>query len=929
MKKISKQMEEKQIIKRSGKKQNIEISKIQTRLENLKKGITETDKIAELNIPIINIVTNVVNQIGHATTTSDLDILAAELAYKQYLKDWQYDVFAARIYISNLLKNIYCVIRNSYKEDVNKIKNNIVYYISQMLWNNVTDVGKKSALLHPTIYSAFTKYADRFQKIIKPVRNYNKRYRSINKLVDGHYLQKVGIFNNKGGVDRVVIETPQFMYLRVAASVVLNKPAHKKEFTHSREMLRKFYIEASGSDKGFDKLYEAVKYDYLAFGAESPKYEQYDITISDAQFAEIKEFYDYISTGAATFATPTMLNAGTRNRQYASCFLIEPKEDSLHGMMKINETIAFTSKGGGGNAIHGDIYRSAGSYIADTNGITSGPTSLMEVHDNTMKLVDQGGGKRKGVVAVYTSLWNINTISQLKLREAVSDNSSSGHMVFYGLWISDHFFRTLITKRDWYLFDPMIAGHLRELYDHKFSHEMPQKKFTTEEEINKYWNPQDFAFTNAYEKLVLAGKWKEKIAATQLYITHILPRLRDSGIPYCLSKDNVNSMNMQCGMIHGSNLCCEIVLHTNPQEFAVCTLSSIVVSNFVTDTPTPHKFVKTLIHKSGKKIEIIKYYDFAALQKVTRKFVRGLNKVIDINMYPVLEMQNSSFKRRPIGIGIQGLADALIHLGLPFGSEESIKFTREVQENMYYAALWESSILAKECGPYPTYNKSPASRGILHQDMYAARTGITVPTTCDWGALRKQIKKYGLRNSTVCANMPTQSTSNILGNSQSFETYHSIISRWVVDVKEYIVLIDQFIDDLKLCGGEWNDELIEKIVINRGIRGIDLFNNGKPTAETPALKKLWDLYITTKELSMITVVNMAAARQPFCDQSQSMNVHYNIVGYKNSIKTLLLGWKMGLKCLSYYTKSEGTREQIIGKRNNICYNKENCESCSA
>lgn len=938
-------MEEKQIIKRNGDKQNIKIAKIQTRLENLKFGNTETGKLAPLNIPIIYIVKSTVNQIGHAANTSDLDVLSAELAYSHYLRDPQYDTFASRIFTSNLLKNIYSNIYNNIdaapvdkSAAFKQIQLNSVKHISHMLWNNVTDSGQKSSLLHPTVYSAFTKYADKFQTIIQPIRNYDKRYRSICKLIDGQYLQRVGVINN-GKVRRFIIETPQYMYLRVATSIVLNKPARKKELVHSRNILRTQYIAASGSDTGFDAFYNAVKYDYLAFGAKSPVYTAYDITVTDEQFAAIKQYYDIISTGLATFATPTMLNAGTRNRQYASCFLMEPKDDSLQAMMKMNETIAFTSKGGGGNAIHADIYRSNGAYIADTNGHTRGPTPLMVVHDSTMKLVDQGGGKREGVVAVYTSLWNANTLPQLRLRKGVSKDSKSGHKVFYGLWISDHFMRCLFAKRDWYLFDPAVAGHLRELYDKVYNHTLPNAPLTSVNDINKYWAPDKFAFTNAYEKLVLAGKWTEKMPATELYRKHILPRLRDSGVPYCLSKDNTNAMNPQCGMIHGSNLCCEITLHTNPQEYAVCTLASIAVNSFVTDNVTPYKYVKQLITKSGELINIIKYYDFAALQKTVRCITRGLNRVIDINMYPVLEMENASFKRRPIGIGTQGLADALIALGMPFGSNAALTFTRIVQENIYYAALWESTELAKQHGPYKTYAGSPACRGILHPDMYATRTGSAVIYTCDWNALRARIQQYGLRNSTVCANMPTGSTSYILGNSISFETYHAAIARWAVGVKTYVVLIDQLINDIKMCGGTWNATLAEQIIKNRGIRGLDLFNNGTPT-KTPslALETLWNLYATTKEINMDTVVNMAAARQPFCDQSQSMNVYYKNVGYNNTLRTLFKGWKSGLKCLSYYTRSEGTQEQIIGtnrrkntnkSNNNICYNRDDCESCSS
>jgi ribonucleoside-diphosphate reductase alpha chain len=558
--------------------------------------------------------------------------------------------------------------------------------------------------------------------------------------------------------------------------------------------------------------------------------------------------YNLMSEKWFTHATPTLFNSGTPKPQLSSCFLLTMKEDSIPGIYETLKQCAEISQnaGGIGLSIHG--VRATGSYIRGTNGTSNGIVPMLRVFNNTARYVDQGGGKRKGAFAMYLEPWHADIFDFLELKKNHGKEENRARDLFFALWTPDLFMKRVEENGEWSLFCPNEAPGLYDCYGKEF------------EEL----------YTR-YEK---EGRARKTIKAQELWFA-VLESQTETGTPYMLYKDACNEKSNQknLGTIRSSNLCTEIIEYTSPDEIAVCNLASIALGKFVID---------------GK-------FDHQKLFDVAYVVTENLNKVIDINYYPVPEARNSNMRHRPIGIGVQGLADAFIKIRYPFDSEEAAVLNKEIFETIYFAALTASKDLAKKDGPYESYEGSPVSQGILQYDMW----GVTPSDRWDWAGLKKEIAKHGVRNSLLLAPMPTASTAQILGNNECFEPYTSnIYSRRVLS-GEFTVVNKHLLKDL-IDLGIWNDTIKDKIIAANGsVQNID---------EIP--DHLKDLYKTVWEIKQRSIIDMAADRGAFIDQSQSLNIHIEDPNFGKLTSMHFYAWKRGLKTGMYYLRSRPAADAI-------------------
>ncbi|KAG1147879.1 hypothetical protein G6F37_003712 [Rhizopus arrhizus] len=560
--------------------------------------------------------------------------------------------------------------------------------------------------------------------------------------------------------------------------------------------------------------------------------------------------YDLMSSKYFTHATPTLFNAGTPRPQLSSCFLVQMREDSIEGIYDTLTTCARISKAAGGVGVAAQKIRGSGSYIAGTNGTSNGVIPMLRVFNDTARFVTQGGGKRNGNFAMYLEPWHVDVFDFLDLRKNNGAEEMRARDLFLGLWVPDLFMKRVEQNGKWSLFCPDEAPGLWDSYGEKFD--------------------------ALYIKYENEGKARKTIEAQKLWFA-ILEAQTETGMPYMLYKDACNEKSNQknLGTITSSNLCTEIIEYTSPDEVAVCNLASLALPKFV------DKDTKT--------------FDFAKLHEVTKVVTRNLNKVIDVNYYPVEEARNSNMRHRPIGLGVQGLADAFILMGFPFDSPEAAQLNRDIFERIYFAALEASCELAKEHGPYETYPGSPISQGILQHDMWNVKDSDFL----DWDTLRSNIKKYGVRNSLLLAPMPTASTSQILGNNECFEPYTSNIYTRRVQSGEFQV-VNQFLLNELVDLGLWNDNIKNMMIAHGGsIQRIPGIPN-----------RLKELYKTVWEISQRTIIDMAADRGAYIDQSQSMNLFTAEPSFGKLTSMHFYAWKKGLKTGMYYLRSRPAVDAI-------------------
>jgi len=569
------------------------------------------------------------------------------------------------------------------------------------------------------------------------------------------------------------------------------------------------------------------------------------------------ETYELMSKKFFTHATPTLFNAGTPKPQMSSCFLLTMKDDSIDG---IYDTLKQTAKisqsaGGIGLAIHN--VRATGSYIRGTNGTSNGIVPMLRVFNDTARYVDQGGGKRKGSFAIYLETWHADIFEFLDLKKNTGKEEMRARDLFFAMWTSDLFMKRVEEDTTWTLMCPNECPGLDEVYGDEFE-----------------------ALYLSYEA---QGKGRKTIKARELW-EKILESQIETGTPYMLYKDAANRKSNQknLGTIRSSNLCTEIMEYTSPDEIAVCNLASISLPMFVENGAFNHEL----------------------LFNVTKRVTRNLNKVIDRNYYPVLEAENSNMRHRPIGLGVQGLADAFILLRMPFTSDEAKKLNQEIFETLYFAAVTASMEMAKEEGPYSTFEGSPIANGEFQHNLWGLKDE-ELSGRWDWASLRKEVMANGVRNSLLVAPMPTASTSQILGNNEAFEPYTSNIYTRRVLSGEFIVVNKHLLNDL-VERGLWNETLKQEIMRHNGsVQNIERIPSD-----------LKELYKTVWEMSMKDIIDMSRQRGYFIDQSQSLNLFMQDANYAKLTSMHFYAWKSGLKTGMYYLRTKSAVDAIKFTLNN-------------
>jgi ribonucleoside-diphosphate reductase alpha subunit len=734
------------VIKRSGRIEDMKFDNVTNRIKNLTYGLSDkcdSSKVAQ----------QVFSSMYDNITTQEIDTLSAEICVGMITSDPDYETLATRIVASNIQKvcpnNFHLAMRKLHKAGV------------------VTD--------------EVVEAAQQVKGAIDNDRDFDFGYFGL-KTLEKSYLQRV---------DGKLIETPQYMFMRVAIGI------HGKDIS------------------------------------------------------SVLDTYDKMSRGLFIHATPTLFNAGTPRPQMSSCFLIANKEDSINGIYGTLTECAQISKWAGGIGMHIHDIRANKSHIRGTNGQSDGIIPMLRVFNATARYVNQAG-RRKGSIAVYLEPWHADIMDFLELRLNQGDEEARCRDLFSAMWIPDLFMKRVEEGGTWSLFCPDKAKGLSDVYGKEF-----------EELYTKY---EEDGLANA---TVPAGDvWKA-----------ILKSQTETGTPYMLYKDACNAKSNQknLGVIKSSNLCTEILEYTDKDETSVCNLASIALPKYV------DKETKT--------------FDYEKLHEVTKTVTKNLNRVIDRNFYPVETARRSNMKHRPIGLGVQGLADVFILCGLPFDCEESRLMNAHIFETMYHAALEASSELAEVEGSYESFEGSPASEGVLQPDMWEGETKFS--GRYDWDAMRERVKVKGLRNSLLMAPMPTASTAQILGNNECFEPYTTNIYLRRTLAGEFVVVNKHLVDDLKRVG-LWSKEMKDLMVKAGGsIQNI---------VDIPEdIKKL---YKTVWEISQKCVIDMAADRGRFIDQSQSMNLFMESPTLSKLSSMHMYAWKAGLKTGMYYLRSKAKARPI-------------------
>ena len=845
------------VIKRNGKKEIISFDKILNRIKKL--SIEGND---ELNVNYTDLSKKIIDRLYDGISTTLIDELTAQQCASLATTHPDYGILASRIMISNHHKNT---------------SNNFLFVCKQL--HEFKDIhGENHPIISNEHMTIIEKYSEQLENMIDYKRDYLIDYFGFKTLERAYLLR----------VDTVIVERPQHMWLRVAIAI------HKEN------------IE------------------------------------------KVKETYDLMSQKYFTHATPTLFNAGTPRPQLSSCYLIAMEKDSIQGIYNTLTDCAKISKWAGGIGMHIHNVRASGSHIRGTNGTSNGIVPMLRVFNNTARYVDQGGGKRSGSFAVYLEPWHGDVESFLEMKKNHGDEEMRARDLFYALWIPDLFMERIGQNGDWTLMCPDKCPGLSDVYGEEFK--------------------------ELYEKYETEGKGNKTVKARDLWFK-ILDSQIETGTPYMLYKDACNQKSNQknLGTIKSSNLCTEIIEYSDENETAVCNLASIALSKFITETSSPFTenitmytktdckwcdLLKALLERKNinftqvaispddfedfkqkhnvtalpqlyhgeklvggysKVLDILKNtFDYELLHKVTKVVTRNLNNVIDINFYPTDKTKKSNMRHRPIGIGVQGLADAFAMMDIPFYSDEAKLINKHIFETIYHGALESSWESACKDGHYETFKGSPTSEGILQFDMW----NVTPSTRYDWDKLKLNIKNDGIRNSLLLAPMPTASTSQILGNNECFEPFTSNIYVRRTMAGEF-VCINKFLLRELIELGLWTDDIKNSIIRQNGsVQGV----SGIPKALQDKYKIVW-------EIPMKHILEMTADRGAFICQSQSTNLWMKEPTYNKLTAMHFFAWKKGLKTGIYYlrTKAKAAPQQftIEPDKNNSIEEEEDCLMCGS
>ncbi|KAK8938734.1 Ribonucleoside-diphosphate reductase large subunit [Platanthera zijinensis] len=681
-------------------------------------------------------------------------------------------------------------------------------------------------------------------------------HKNTNKIFSETIKEMYNHFNERSGQKAPLISDEVYEIIMENATRVDNEIIYDRDFEYDyfgfKTLEKSYLIKVSG------KVVERPQHMLM----------RVSIGIHKRDIDSAIKTYHLMSQRWFTHASPTLLNAGTPRPQLSSCFLICLKDDSIEGIYDTLKECAIISKYAGGIGVSVHNICATGSYICGTNGVSNGLVPFLRLFNDTARYVDYGGGKRKGAFAVYLEPWHADIFDFLYLKKNHGKEENRARDLFYALWIPDLFMERVQSNEEWSLFCPNESPGLADCWGEKFN--------------------------SLYKKYEKEGKARKVVSAQSLWF-EILKSQIETGTPYMLYKDSCNRKSNQnnLGTIKSSNLCTEIIEFTSPDETAVCNLASIALPRFVREKGIPiESHPSKLVGSIGSNN---RFFDFEKLAEVTGVVTENLNKIIDITYYPVETARRSNRRHRPIGIGVQGLADTFILLGLAFDSPKARKLNKDIFETIYYHALDASSELASREGPYETYHGSPASKGILQPDMW------DVAPSCrwDWPALREKIARNGVRNSLLVAPMPTASTSQILGNNECFEPYTSnIYSRRVLS-GEFVVVNKHLLRDL-IVMGVWCNTLKNQIIHDDG----SIF-------KIPQIPEhLKAIYKTVWEVKQKTIIDMAIDRGCYIDQSQSLNIHMDQPNFGKLTSLHFYAWSKGLKTGMYYLRSRAATDAI-------------------
>jgi len=878
-------------------------------------------QLAPLNIKkedIDMVAKKTIDGIYDGISTTEIDVLSAEIAQDMGIINPENSTLATRLLVSNIQKNVVEILLKRFQDvDRKEIHENLFKYSMNSLYFNLDQKGESSPLIAPYLCAIANKYSNKINQIINFAGDFSYDYLGIKTLEKG-YLFKVHSMPNFSLKD-ILIETPAISDMRIAIGIICS-PIPCPNYYEKTTVLS-FLLDPNNKDifkeKSFDEnselkqdvinCKEPHKSSYLKTDIFKSRYWIHllntlqDIHVSDDQWERIKEIYEGMSLGKFTPATPTRFSMGKLRPQGSSCFLLAMQDDSLKGIYDTLTEQSQISKYAGGIGVWVSNIRCSNSYIAGTNGHSNGLKPMLKVFDATSAYVDQGGGLRPGTCAVYCEIWHADIMDFIKLKRKKGADSDRARNLFYALWICDEFFRCLKAGKDFYLFDPIICPKLIECYDEDFSSEYLSDEFLSN-------NKDRFLFTYRYRKYVKQKKYLHVISADKI-IEEIVETVRDSGIPYMLSKDACNRKSNQknIGVIKSSNLCAEIVEYSNAEETAVCNLSSVCLNKFT--RPFREGDDESFKYDASlSDVEDFWTFDFEELGKNVRIIQKYLDRLIDLNFYPTKNAQRSNSKTRPQGTGLQGESDMLAKLRLPWNSKEANRLRFYIMERMYYEALKSSCEMSEKDGPYESFSGSPASKGELQFDLWRKEgKKISFPLSLDWSALKERIKLHGLKNSLFIALMPTASTSDIMGNNPSIEPFNSLVYIRKTGTGDVAVIKKCLVNDLNSIG-LWNKDMRDKILSNHGsIQNI---------LEIP--KKLRNSYLITYDLDPEDCVDASFVRGWFVDQSQSMNLFFQNVTMAACTKAWTRGWLRGLKTLSYYCR---TRTATVSQKAQISESK--------
>ena len=818
------------VTKRDGSQDEVSFDKILTRIKRLGQE-------AGIKINYTTLVMKVIDQLYSGISTTKIDELSAEQCASMSSIHPDYNMLAGRITVSNHHKNT----KNQFSE------------VMSQLYQYQDKHDKHSPLITKEIYDIVMSNKEELENMIDYQRDYLIEYFGC-KTLERAYLMRV---------DKVIVERPQHMWLRVSLGI------------HGTDMTR------------------------------------------------VRETYDLMSTKCFTHATPTLFNAGTPHPQLSSCYLLGMENDSIEGIYNTLKDCALISKWAGGIGLHIHNVRASGSHIRGTNGASNGIVPMLKVFNNTAKYVDQGGGKRNGSFAIYLEPWHADIEMFLQMRKNHGDEELKARDLFYALWMPDLFMERMKNDGSWTLMCPDECPGLADVYGQEF--------------------------VDLYTKYETAGKGRKTMKARDLWF-QVLDAQMETGTPYLVYKDAANKKSNQknLGTIKSSNLCSEIIEYSDENESAVCNLASIALPAFIRkgDDGTP-------------------FYDYDELHRVAKVVTYNLNKIIDVNFYPTDKTRRSNLRHRPIGIGVQGLADVFMQMNLPFAHEESKKMNKLIFETIYHAAVEQSYEMAKErawileplteddfgdrltvdeesnlrsllneyempnlkknCrGAYSTFEGSPASKGILQFDMW----NVEPTSRYDWATLKTQIQTYGIRNSLLLAPMPTASTSQILGYNECIEPITSNIYNRSTIAGEFMLANKYLMHDLMQLD-LWNDKMKNNIIANKGsIQHLE---------QIPV--EIREKYKTVWEIPMRNLIDMAADRGAFVCQSQSLNLWLEDPNYSNLTSMHFYSWSKGLKTGIYYLRRRARHQaqqftiepEKAGNTNSLGNEMEEeiCEMCSA